>query len=76
MKSLKIAYILWFVGIFGCMGLHRIYLKKYNSAILWLLSFGLGGVGSLLDLFLLEEMVANYNTMIYVKKQCNSYFTS
>ena len=59
MKSKGIAYLLWFfLGVFSA---HRLYLKKYRTAILYLLTFQLLGIGWLIDLFDLGRMVDKYN---------------
>lgn len=59
MKSKRIAYLLWFfLGIFS---VHRFYLGKVGAGILYLLTGQLFGVGWLIDLFILNEMVDKYN---------------
>lgn len=55
------AYVLWLVGGCGILGLHRIYLKKYPTAILWMVSGGLGGIGAIYDLFTLPGQVREAN---------------
>lgn len=34
---------------FGCFGVHRFYVHKTGTGILWLFTFGLGGVGCIVD---------------------------
>lgn len=63
-KSKDIAYLLWLIGIFGWLGLHRFYLGKTGTGILWILTGGLFGFGSLFDLFTLGGKVEQYNTKI------------
>jgi TM2 domain-containing membrane protein YozV len=59
MKSKVVAYLLWFfLGVFSA---HRFYLKKYKSAILYLLTLQLFGIGWLFDLEFLGKMVDRYN---------------
>jgi TM2 domain-containing membrane protein YozV len=59
MKSKNIAYLLWFfLGIFSA---HRFYLKKYGTAIFYLLTLQLVGIGWIFDLFELGRMVDRYN---------------
>lgn len=59
MKSKSIAYLLWFfLGIFSA---HRFYLKKYGTAIFYLLTLQLLGIGWVFDLFELSKMVDRYN---------------
>ena len=62
MKSKGTAYLLWLLSIFGWLGLHRFYLKKIGTGILWILTGGVCGVGSLIDLFTLGSQVEQYNT--------------
>jgi TM2 domain-containing membrane protein YozV len=60
MKSKGVAYLLWFfLGIFSA---HRFYLGKTGSAIVYLLTGQIFGIGWLIDLFMLGGMVDQYNT--------------
>lgn len=61
MNNLGAAYLCWAAGFFGLAGLHRIYNGQVKTGILWLLTFGLGGIGQLVDLFLLPRMVEEHN---------------
>ena len=45
----------------GVAGLHRIYLGKYATGILWLLTWGLGGIGTFFDLFTMKKLVRDAN---------------
>lgn len=49
MRSLKTAYLLMLPTIFGIAGLHRFYQNKIPSGIIWLLTFGLCGFGTIYD---------------------------
>ncbi|MFQ3583879.1 MAG: TM2 domain-containing protein [Cyanobacteriota bacterium] len=60
-KSTGAAYALWCLGFFGACGIHRLYAGKTGTGILWLLTFGLLGIGQLIDLFLIPGMVEDYN---------------
>ncbi len=51
--SKTIGYLLW---IFGFMGAHRFYYGKTFSGSLWFLTFGLLGIGWIIDLFLIPGM--------------------
>ncbi len=55
------AYLLWFFCTFGMCGIHRFYLGKPISGILYFLTFGFFGIGQVVDLFLIPEMVDNKN---------------
>jgi TM2 domain-containing membrane protein YozV len=61
MRSVGIAYLLWFFGGFGVLGLHRFYTNRVGTGILWFFTGGLFGIGALIDLFLIPGMVANAN---------------
>jgi TM2 domain-containing membrane protein YozV len=51
--SLVIGYLLW---IFGFTGSHRFYYGKPISGTIWFFTFGLLGVGWLIDVFLIPSM--------------------
>lgn len=51
--STPIGYILW---VFGFMGAHRFYFGKPVSGTIWFFTFGLLGIGWLVDLFLIPSM--------------------
>ncbi len=55
----NIAWLLfYFLGMFGA---HRIYMGKYVTGILWLLTGGLLGVGFIYDLLTLNQQVSDIN---------------
>lgn len=56
-----LGYGLWCACLFGFCGLHRIYLGKYGTGILWLLTFGLLGVGQFVDLIRMRTLIADSN---------------
>ena len=60
-KSKGVAYLLWF--FLGLLGAHRFYLGKVGTGVLWLFTLGLGGIGWLIDLFILSGQVDAYNLM-------------
>jgi len=49
--SLAIGYVLWF--FFGLLGGHRFYYGKQITGVLWFFTFGLLGIGWIIDAFLL-----------------------
>lgn len=67
MKSKGIAYLLWLISIFGWLGFHRFYLGKIGTGIIWIITGGLFGIGSLIDLFTLGGKVDHYNTSYELK---------
>ena len=56
-----LSYGLWCLFLFGFAGVHRIYLGKYGTGILWMLTFGLLGIGQLIDLFRMKSLVMDAN---------------
>jgi hypothetical protein len=60
-RSPGVAYILWAFCAIGLCGLQRIYMGKRGSGLLYLFTFGLFGIGQLIDLFLIPEMVRREN---------------
>jgi len=61
MKDKGTAYLLWCAGLIGLCGLQRLYIGKIGTGIIWLFTFGLFGLGQLVDLFTLGEQVDNVN---------------
>jgi len=68
-RSVAVAYLLWTLGLLalpvglplGLSGLHRFYCRKPVSGALWLVTAGLCGVGQVVDLFLIPELVRQAN---------------
>ncbi|MBL1176120.1 TM2 domain-containing protein [Pantanalinema sp. GBBB05] len=61
MNSKGTSYLLWLSIFLGIGGLHRFYNGKMISGFLWLLTGGFFGIGQLIDLFLIPEMVDEHN---------------
>lgn len=61
MYKSSVGYALWCLFIVGLGGVHRIYLGKYGTGILWLLTWGLFGIGQFVDLFRMRALVRDAN---------------
>ena len=61
MYRIGIAYLLWFLSVFGIFGLHRFYLGKIPSGILWMLTGGGVVIGTIYDFFTLPSQVREAN---------------
>ena len=61
MYFIGIAYLLWFLSFFGVLGLHRFYLGKIPTGILWMFTGGLFGFGTIYDFFTLPGQVREAN---------------
>ena len=61
MYNVGIAYLLWLLSGCGALGFHRFYLGKVPSGLLWMLTGGLGMVGSIYDFFTLPNQVREAN---------------
>jgi hypothetical protein len=61
MRNTGTAYLFWFTCLLGFSGIHRFYTGKYLSGVIWLFTFGLFGIGQLVDLALIPGMVEDKN---------------
>jgi hypothetical protein len=61
------SYILWLLGLTGFAGLHRLYNGKIGTGLLWLCTWGLFGVGQLVDLFLVPDMAEEQRLKMLAK---------
>lgn len=59
--SLPVAYVLWAISGCGALGLHRFYIGKSGTGLIWLFTGGLAGVGAIYDLFTLPQQVREAN---------------
>jgi TM2 domain-containing membrane protein YozV len=60
-KSRSIAYLLWGLGFVGICGLHRMYLGQYGLGTAMLFTFGLCGVGQLVDVAVIPQATKEVN---------------
>lgn len=61
-RDLGTSYLLCAVGFLGIAGLHRFYLGKPFTGIVWLLTGGLFTLGTIYDLITLPRQVEESNT--------------
>jgi TM2 domain-containing membrane protein YozV len=67
-KSVRRAYLLWLLSVFGVLGFHRFYLCKKKTAVVWMLTLGLLGFGALADFLFLKWLVKRYNMIQKLKE--------
>ncbi len=60
-RSVGWAYLLWLPCLLGVNGLHRFYSGRWISGLAWLLTFGLCGVGQVIDLIFIPRMIEDHN---------------
>jgi len=60
-RDTGLAYALWVLGVFGLCGVHRLYMGRWVSGLIWLFTFGLCGVGQLIDAVMMPRMVEDTN---------------
>ncbi len=60
-RDLIRAYLLTALGLVGLAGLQHLYLGRRRRAVLWMLTFGLLGVGTILDLATMRAQVEETN---------------
>jgi TM2 domain-containing membrane protein YozV len=60
-KDKGVSYLLWLGFLVGGAGFHRIYLGRYISGFFFLITWGFGGIGTLIDLALIPSMVDEEN---------------
>ena len=67
MNKTGVSYLLWLGCFFSLAGLHRLYNGKIATGLLWMFTWGLFGVGQFVDLFLIPDMVDEYNTKLQAR---------
>ncbi|MDJ0557473.1 MAG: NINE protein [Microcoleaceae cyanobacterium MO_207.B10] len=67
MNNIGHSYLLWAAWLLGLGGCHRLYNGKIFTGLLWLFTGGLFGIGQLVDLFLIPNMVEEHNAKVETK---------
>ncbi|MBD2463820.1 TM2 domain-containing protein [Oscillatoria sp. FACHB-1407] len=67
MTNVGTSYLLWLLWLFGGAGFHRFYNRKFFTGFLWLFTWGLFGVGQIIDLALIPHMVEENNLKARVR---------
>lgn len=68
-KSVGLAYLFWLAIFLGLAGLHRFYVGKWGTGLLWLCTGGLLGIGQLVDLILIPSMVEKKNLRLWDQRR-------
>ncbi|HEU5059002.1 MAG TPA: TM2 domain-containing protein [Kofleriaceae bacterium] len=63
------AFGLWLACLFGLAGIHRFYLGRPVTGVIWLFTWGLLGIGQLVDLVRLRDMVEDQNILSEGRRQ-------
>ncbi|MBM5815913.1 MAG: NINE protein [Cyanobacteria bacterium K_Offshore_surface_m2_239] len=61
---MALSYGLWCLSLIGICGIHRVYNRKPFTGMLWLVTFGLCGIGQLVDLLLIPGLVETSNRQL------------
>ena len=72
MYSTRLAYLFLIPSFFGMAGLQRFYLGKIGSGIIYFLTGGLLGIGTLYDLITLPEQVRILNKSALIERWASS----
>ena len=62
-RDVGIAYLLWAASLLGVAGLNRFYTGRWGTGLLYLFTFGICWLGSIVDLFLIPEQVRSFNEL-------------
>ena len=61
MYSTRTAYLFWFASLFGVAGLHRLYLGKVGTGLLYFFTGGLFALGTIYDGLTMQSQVREAN---------------
>lgn len=60
-RDLGVAYAMMLFTLVGVAGIQHFYLGKIGRGVLWLLTFGILGIGTIVDLFTLPSQTRTVN---------------
>ncbi len=60
-RDILTSYALVIPAVFGIAGLHRFYLGRWVSGLIWLVTGGVCGIGTIIDLVMMPRMVDDHN---------------
>ncbi|MEO0512064.1 MAG: NINE protein [Planctomycetota bacterium] len=60
-KTTLVAFLFCVLGFVGVAGLHRFYLGRWGTGLLWLVTGGLFAIGTVIDLILIPGLVERKN---------------
>jgi len=67
-KEKLIALILAILGIFGVAGIHRFYAEKIGTGILWLITAGWLGIGTIVDIVMIANGTFKDKSGAYLRR--------
>ncbi len=76
MYSTGIAYLLWLISGVGALGFHRFYLGKFGTGLLFMVTGGLGGIGSFYDLLTLPMQVREANLRLAYREAIDGRYAT
>ncbi|MEE8441279.1 MAG: TM2 domain-containing protein [Spirochaetia bacterium] len=74
MYTTRISYLLWLASFFGAAGLHRLYLGKIGSGIVYLFTWGLFGFGTIYDGITMPDQVREANLRLRMRGMLDDEF--
>lgn len=63
-KTTLVAYLFCLLGFVGFAGIHRFYMGKWGTGLLWFFTGGLFVIGTVIDLILIPGMVERKNDQL------------
>lgn len=67
--NVGVAYLLWLISGCGALGLHRFYMGKIGTGLLWMCSGGLCGIGMIYDAVTMPRQIHEANVRYAVESR-------